>query len=167
MGIDDETGFDEEESEERSPEDTLALEFLETFIGRLVIDFRKYGFSSRTLMSLSRALYVTENFGKVTFDGSLTIASGTQYDGGGSASLEVTILSDELTFSLAGSEYTEGVGSDSVYREFYSIGQSHPPLDLEGTLEEWSDAFYIHFDDGKGLSVSDQIENLESPDKND
>lgn len=157
----------EDDSDERSPDDTFALEFLGGFLQELILNYRKYSLSAKTLMAISRALYITENFGKVTFDGSLSIASGTRYNEGGSVSYEVTILSDEITFSLSGSEYTEGVGSDSVYEEFYSFGQSDESYDLSDTLERWKENFYAFFEDGRGLSVSDQTENLEGPDEDD
>jgi hypothetical protein len=128
--------------------DQRVLAAIEQLVRRLISSGR---LRPGQLVSVAKILHVLVNLPRVTEDVFVTVSISqriTQEGCGGTSGWQFSVSGDELTLDCGGSEYTEGVGSDSFTTMWWWArpGQS---TDYDGS---W-DSAWMH-DDYSGGSVS-------------
>jgi hypothetical protein len=136
-------------------------QFLKSFLTELISNFIEKNISSKKLMALSKALYLLENFKKINYDGTLRIEAGYKISNGGANYFVISICDDEVILSQEGYEYSEDVGSDSVYNELFYMGEIESYFDAKQKLEYWLQGFNELSSDGTDFKTSDETENLD------
>lgn len=143
-------------------DENIEINFIKEFIGELIQNYKKNLTSSKTLMGLSKAFYIIDNFGKLNFEGYLRLEAGTRNEMGSSFYV-LTIYSEEIILCQEGYEKGE-FGGDSVYNEYFNSLSAGGGLEAKLRLEEWKDMFYDLSENGLQFTIDDMVEDLEELD---
>lgn len=139
----------------------LGREHLMKFLETLILNFNSKGISSQSLMGLSKAYYLLDNFKKISFEGYLRLESNERDEEGGLRSYVFRIDSDEVILSYEG--YTHGpYGGDSEYEEMFNFTYKYADFDdPEVNISNWIDEFKNIFNSNGSLSIDDSTEDIE------
>jgi hypothetical protein len=155
--VEDEEVEYEDTDEEFNECEEYAMEFLTNFLTEMIDNHEAYKIDPNQLISLSRALILTETFKKFTFDrkGFLMLSATREYSNNGSLeSYLVEFYENEIIFSME--EYVTGPsGGDSIAKEIYTIGHNAEINDIDSILENWKGMFMSYIKSSPGLEIED------------
>ena len=141
--------------------ETLGRKHIMEFLETLILNFKSKRISSYSLMGLSKAYYLLDNYKKITYEGYLRLESYERDEEENLNSYVFRIDSDEVTLSYEG--YIHGpYGSDSQYEEMFNFDYDYDDFaEPELKISCWIDDFENIFDNNGSLSIDDSTENIE------
>lgn len=148
--------------------DEAAIETCSIVVKDLIKNFESYNLDTEKLSTLTRALYILQNYPEVKIDGCIDISASTRWDGGGLDYSTFTIAGDHLEISAGGITYNSGIANDSYSEEIYSSNLPGYNENLPAALKCWMESFYLHIKDSgpKALYINDMTEeNSDSDDR--
>ena len=155
------------EQSKLTPTETLGRNHLMAFLETLILNFKSKGISSHSLMGVSKAYYLLDNYKKITFEGYLRLESNERDEEGDLRSYVFRIDSDEAILSYEG--YVHGpYGGDSVYEEMFNFDYNQGVFDdPEVNINSWIEEFENVFINNGSLSIDDSTEDIEEIDEED
>jgi hypothetical protein len=147
--------------------ETLGRKHIMKFLESLILNFKSKGISSESLMGVSKAYYLLDNYKKITYEGYLRLESNERDEEGDLRSYVFRIDSDESTLSYEG--YTHGpYGGDSEYEEMFNFDYDYNIFDEpELKISSWIDEFENIFNNNGSLSIDDSTEDIEEIEQDD
>ena len=147
--------------------ESLGRKYLMEFLETLILNFKSKGISSQSLMGLSKAYYLLDNYKKITYEGYLRLESTERDEEGDLRSYVFRIDSDEAILSYEG--YVHGpYGGDSVYEEIFNFDYNQGVFDdPEVNISSWIEEFENIFNNNGSLSIDDSTEEIEEIDEED
>src|SRR5258708_36310517 len=82
--------------------DEAAIETCLYVVKDLIKNFEGYNLNTEKLSTLTKALYILQNYPEVKIDGCIDISASTRWDGGGLDYSTFTIAGDHLEISAGG-----------------------------------------------------------------
>ena len=137
--------------------DEAAIETCLIVVKDLIKNFESYSLDTEKLSTLTKALYILQNYPEVKIEGCIDISASTRWDGGGLDYSTFTIAGDHLEISAGGITYNSGIANDSYSEEIYSSNLPGYKDNLPAALKCWLDSFYFHIKDTgpKAIHIND------------
>lgn len=142
--------------------ETLGRKHLMKFLETLLLNFKSKRISAESLMGLSKAYYLLDNYKKIRYDGYLRLESIERDEEGDLRSYVFRIESDDAILNYEG--YLHGpYGGDSVYEEMFKFDYNQGIFDNpEVNISSWIKEFEYIFNNNNGsLSIDDTTEEIE------
>ena len=147
--------------------ETLGRKQLMKFLETLILNFKSKGISSQSLMGLSKAYYLLDNYKKITHEGYLRLESTERDEEGDFRSYVFRIDSDEAILSYEGCVHGP-YGGDSVYEEMFNFDYNQGVFDdPEVIISSWIEEFENIFNNNGSLSIDDSTEEIDEIDEED
>ncbi|MFM2385885.1 MAG: hypothetical protein RL660_642 [Bacteroidota bacterium] len=145
---------------ELTSNESLGREYLLDFLGSIITDFKAHKLSSESLLHLSKAYYLIDNYKKLNYAGYLRIETNATDEDNNSQSYVCLIHSDEVVLSYEG--YTHGeYGGDSEYEQLFNFDDDDEFDDPIEKITHWIESFNALFDSASSLSIEDSTENIQ------
>lgn len=123
-------------------ENEYVRDFCISILEELLTNFKEYKIPYLELGIITKALDVLNKYPMKTIHGYIEISASTRYENGmGYANM--VIAADYFELNTGGSEYTEGIGSDSFSKTIYN-SESGFEGDMYSELNYWKEAFDSH-----------------------
>lgn len=147
--------------------ETLGRKQLMKFLETLILNFKSKGISSQSLMGVSKAYYLLDNYKKITYEGYLRLESNERDEEGDLRSYVFRIDSDEAILSYEGYVH-DPYGGDSLYEEMFNFDYNYGDFDdPEVNISNWIEEFESIFNNNGSLSIDDSTEEIEEIDEED
>lgn len=141
--------------------EALGRKHLMEFLGSLILNFKSKNISSHSLMGLSKAYYLIDNYKKINYEGYLRLESSERDEEGDLRGYVFRIYCDEAILCYEG--YTHGnYGGDSEYEEMFNFDNDYDEFgEPELKISCWIDEFENIFNNTGTFSVDDSTVDIE------
>lgn len=135
-------------------EDKEVIASLIDVIKLMITKYTELEISTIDLIGISKALFILENYPKITCEGCVEISAVDRHQYG-MDSATMIIADSYFEIFVSGTVYDENVGSDSYLNLVYSseAGMNGSP---SHDLEYWEEEFHMHFE--SKINVTDNAE---------
>ncbi len=133
------------------------MEFLES----LILNFKSKNISSDSLIGLSKAYYLIDNYKKINYEGYLRLETNERDEDGDLRCYVFRIYCDEAILCYEG--YSHGsYGGGSEYEEMFNFDADYDEFEEpESKISCWIDEFENIFNNTGTFSVDDSTEDIE------